>query len=160
VLGQALVLITILFALPTRLIQGAESNIEAVVPRLWITDRGINAVKRRLAELKQGAQTIYDALHTEQLSPEAIADIHVGMDRMDAQLHELHKAVEGYSFKWGRRGKKRIIPVPKVGSFIPMTLIVPVIVDCVVDGFLVGSTSAISLRAGIILGKKHANPTH
>ncbi len=133
--------------------QGSESNIEAVVPRLWITDRGISTVKKRLAELKQGALTIHEALHSEQLSPEAIAAIHVGMDRMDTQLHELHMAVEGYSFKWGRRGKKRIIPVPKAGSFIPMTLIVPVIVDCIVDGFLVGSTSAISPRAGIILGK-------
>jgi len=58
----------------------------------------------------------------------------------------------GYSFKWGRRGKKKIIPVPKAGSFIPMSLIVPVFVDCIVDGFLVGSTSAVSPRAGIILG--------
>ena len=71
---------------------------------------------------------------------------------MDNHLNQLHKTIEGYSFKWGRRGKKRIIPVPSAGSFIPMTLIVPVVVDCIVDGFLVGSTSAISPRAGLILG--------
>lgn len=33
-----------------------------------------------------------------------------------------------------------------------MGLIVPVFVDCIVDGFLVGTTSAVSPRAGIILG--------
>lgn len=122
------------------------------MPRIWITDRGIKSVNKRLAELKQGAVTISDALHNEELSTEALVDIHISMDRMDNQLHQLHQAIEGYSFKWGRRGKKRIIPVPKAGSFIPMGLIVPVIVDCIVDGFLVGSTSAVSPRAGIILG--------
>lgn len=64
-----------------RLIQGSCSNIEGIVPRLWITDRGISNVKRRLAELKQGAQGLYDALHTEALSTEDLVDIHVGMDR-------------------------------------------------------------------------------
>jgi hypothetical protein len=124
------------------------------VPRLWITERGIMSVKRRLAALKHGAQMIYEALLAEELTTEELVDIHVGFDRMDNQLEELHKAIEGYSFKWGRRGKKRIIPVPSAGSYIPMTLIVPVVVDCIVDGFLVGSTSAISVRAGLILGEK------
>lgn len=141
------------FALFHRLIQGSESNIEGVVPRLWITHRGVSSVKKRLAVLKQAAQAIYDTLHTDELSNEDLVEIHVGMDRMDNTLLELHHAIEGYSFKWGRRSKKRIIPVPKAGSTIPMTLIVPVFVDCIVDGFLVGSTSAISLRAGLILGQ-------
>ena len=123
-----------------------------VVPRIWITDRGISAVKRRLNELKQGALAISDALNSGEPTTETLVDIHMGMDRMDNNLNALHLAIEGYSFKWGRRGKKRIIPVPKAGSFIPMGLIVPVIIDCIVDGFLVGSTSAVSPRAGIILG--------
>ena len=135
-----------------RLIQGSCTDIVGVVPRIWITDRGINAVKRRLSELKQNALIISDALNRSELNTDTLVDIHVGMDRMDNNLNALHQAIEGYSFKWGRRGKKRIIPVPKPGSFIPMGLIVPVIVDCIVDGFLVGSTSAVSPRAGIILG--------
>ena len=134
-----------------RLFQGSGSDIEGVVPRIWITDRGIRAVKRRLEALKQGARTLGAALQDEVLDTEALVDIHVNMDRMDEQLAALHHAVEGYSFKWGRRGKKRI-PVPEAGSFIPMGLVVPVVIDGIVDGFLVGSTSAISPRAGIILG--------
>lgn len=121
---------------------------------MWITDKGIATVKRRLSALKSGAQGIYQALQVDQLSTEALVEIHVAFDRMDMQLDDLHKAVEGYSFKWGRRSKKRMVPVPNAGSFIPMTLMVPVVVDCIVDGFLVGTTSAISTRAGIILGPR------
>jgi len=136
-----------------RLIQGCESNIEGVVPRLWITHRGINSVKKRLAALKHAAQGVFEALHDDDLSTDTLVGVHKGMNHMDLRLHELHKAIEGYSFKWGRRGKKRIIAVPSTtGSFVPTSLIIPVVVDCIVDGFLVGSTSSISPRAGLILG--------
>lgn len=148
-----------------RLIQGSGSDIEAVVPRLWITEKGMHTVQRRLDLLKQGAESLSAALNLNDdnnnatttannhipISRDLLIDIHVNMDHMDHQILQLHKTVEGYSFKWGRRGKKQIIPVPKTGSFVPMSLIIPVIVDCIVDGFLIGSTSAISLRAGIIL---------
>jgi len=135
-----------------RLVQGSGSDIEAVVPRIWITDRGISAVRKRLRGLKEGALALGDVLNQDTLSKEALVDIHENMDQMDHYLDQLHLFVEGYSFKWGRRGKKSIIPVPQSGSYIPMSLLVPVTIDCIVDGFLVGSTSAISPQAGVVLG--------
>lgn len=62
---------------------------------------------------------------------------------------QLHETVEEYSFKWGRRGHKgAIAPMPVSGSTIPLGLIIPVTVDCIVDGFLVGTTCSISHSAG------------
>lgn len=137
-----------------RLIQGCESNIEGVVPRLWITHRGIHSVKKRLMALKQAAEGVHAVLNDEGLTTDDLVGVHKGMNNMDLRLNELHKAIEGYSFKWGRRGKKRIIAVPSTtGSVVPTSLIIPVVVDCIVDGFLVGSTSSISPRAGLILGR-------
>lgn len=93
-----------------------------------------------------------EVLSSDQLNSESIIEIHNNLANMDDQLNLLHDSVEAYSFKWGRRGKKRKIPIPSTGSKIPLSLLIPVTVDCVMDGFLVGSTSAISLRAGVVLG--------
>ena len=149
-----------------RLIQGAGSEIEAVVPRLWITERGLCSLKSRLKELRGFALNLQEAVDRgcagggigspvavglQQVDVRLLHEIHDTIDRMDRHVERLHETVENYSFKWGKRGKKRIIPIPTSGSYIPMSLIIPVTVDCIVDGFLLGTTSAISLRAGIVL---------
>ena len=43
-------------------------------------------------------------------------------------------------------------PVPVKGSIIPVSLVIPVAVDCAMDGFLIGLSCALSHRAGVILG--------
>jgi hypothetical protein len=101
------------------------------VPRIWITKHGISSVKKRLVGLKAGAFSLGSALTCEELSKDVLVDIHKYMDELDDHINELHHAIEGYSFKWGRRGRKCIIPVPQSGSTIPVSLIVPVIIDCI-----------------------------
>lgn len=134
-----------------RLIQGSGSDIEGVVPRLWITDQGVKNLHEKMSELRRGIGSLHRSLSSDELNRDSLIHIHNEIDQMDNNINQLHQTVENYSFKWGRRGKKRIIPIPKSGSYIPMGLIIPVTVDCIVDGFLVGSTSAISFRAGVIL---------
>eukprot|EP01034_Spumella_vulgaris_P022805 gene22805-28970_t len=135
-----------------RLIQGSESNIVGVVPRLWITESGKLSLRDGIVDLKQGAASLVRFLHQDKHDTESLVEIHRNMAEMDNQITHLHETVEEYSFKWGRRGHKRaLIIIPQTGSHIPLGLIIPVTVDCIVDGFLVGTTCSISHRAGIIL---------
>lgn len=123
------------------------------MPRIWITERGKRALHNGLAELHEGASRIEKYLNEEDLSKSALIKMHDTMGSMDDQIHRLHHTVENYSLKWGRRLKKRAaIPIPSTGSYIPMDLLIPVTVDCIVDGFLLGTTVSISSRAGYILG--------
>ena len=38
-----------------------------------------------------------------------------------------------------------------LGSFIPMNLIIPIIIDSMIDGFLIGLSTSIAIRIGFIL---------
>lgn len=135
-----------------RLLQGSGSEVEGVVPRIWITSRGKAALHKGLAELHDGASRISGYLNQQDLSRTALIAMHDTMGSMDDQLSRLHNTVENYTLKWGRRLKKRVIPIPSSGSYIPLDLLIPVVVDCMVDGFLLGTTVSFSGRAGLILG--------
>jgi zinc transporter ZupT len=41
---------------------------------------------------------------------------------------------------------------PELGATLPASLVIPVTLDCFVDGFLIGVTSGLSPHAGIVLG--------
>lgn len=71
------------------------------------------------------------------------------MHDMDRIIDKFHKQVEIVAFKWKRRKE---LPIPVIGSGIPGSLIIPVIIDCIIDGFVIGLTTSISFRAGLILG--------
>jgi zinc transporter ZupT len=134
-----------------RLIQGSESNIVGVVPRLWITESGKLSLRDGIVDLKQGAASLVRFLTQDKHDTESLVEIHRNMAEMDHQITHLHETVEEYSFKWGRRHKRALIIIPQAGSQIPLGLIIPVTVDCIVDGFLVGTTCSISHQAGFIL---------
>lgn len=134
-----------------RLVQGCESNIIGVVPRLWITEAGKASLIAGLEHLKSGARALVCFLKEDNPSTQSLIDIHSTMSEMDKYISELHDTVEEYSFKWGRRGHRGAIGLVPAGSTIPLSLMFPVTVDCIVDGFLVGTTCSISVRAGFIL---------
>ena len=59
-----------------RLIQGAGSDISAVVPRIWITDSGSEALRRSLEDLMAGAITVKAILSQEVLSKHKLKEVH------------------------------------------------------------------------------------
>mmetsp|Transcript_34344 Transcript_34344/g.49925 ORF Transcript_34344/g.49925 Transcript_34344/m.49925 type:complete len:565 (-) Transcript_34344:80-1774(-) len=137
-----------------RLLQGSESNVLSALPRIWVTEEGRRSLQRGVKNLKEYATRIKRVLHyisSNVLTKEVILEIYQNIDQMEREIVVLHDTVEGYSFKWRRRSKPNAFPLPKLGSTIPVSLIVPVMVDSMVDGFLMGATVAASHRAGLIL---------
>lgn len=131
--------------------QGCESNIIGIVPRLWITEAGKASLVTGLDLLKQDAKALVTFLSLEHPTAQSLVDIHRTMSEMDNYISKLHDTVEEYSLKWGRRRRGANIATVSAGSTIPLSLMLPVTVDCIVDGFMVGITCSISIRAGFIL---------
>jgi hypothetical protein len=88
---------------------------------------------------------------TDVVSPEALKVIYRLLRNMDRKLNNLHSTVDRAAFRYKRRSQK-MGPVPVKGSIIPVSLVIPVAVDCAMDGFLIGLSCALSHRAGVILG--------
>lgn len=86
-----------------------------------------------------------------KISTEALQEIYSHLRTMDNRLHSLHSTVDRASFRFKRRSQN-LGPIPSKGSFIPLSLVIPVIIDCAVDGFLIGLSCALSRRTGLILG--------
>jgi len=74
--------------------------------------------------------------------------MHNHMHDMDKQIEKFHNTVEISSFKWKRRKE---LPIPIQGSTVPPSLIIPILIDAMVDGFMIGLTSVMSFRAGFVL---------
>ena len=72
------------------------------------------------------------------------------MADMDKQITFFHDSVQKAASRWGR--KAYTLPDPELGDVIPAGLVVPVTIDCFVDGFLIGVTVALSPKAGVLLG--------
>ncbi len=85
-----------------------------------------------------------------------LINIYEYLDAMDKEIHGLHHVVEGYSFKWGTRqhrhhSKSRRADIPTTGSAIPWSFVISVVLDGMIDGLLLGTTSSFSWKAGMIL---------
>ncbi len=91
------------------------------------------------------------SLSRRKISTEALQEIYSHLRTMDNRLHSLHSTVDRASFRFKRRSQN-LGPIPSKGSFIPLSLVIPVIIDCAVDGFLIGLSCALSRRTGLILG--------
>jgi zinc transporter ZupT len=79
-----------------------------------------------------------------------VKEMHRHMVTMEEAITSLHEHVEKSSARWRRRN--RDLPDPELGATLPMGLVIPVTMDCFVDGFLIGVSVALCPSAGIILG--------
>jgi len=70
---------------------------------------------------------------------------------MHKRLDTMHSTVDRAAFRYKRR-KANLGPLPDVGSRIPLTLVLPVMIDCCCDGFMIGLIGQVSARAGLVLG--------
>ncbi len=83
------------------------------------------------------------------LDASAVQEMYVHMHDMEVQLNKFHFMVEQHGSRW-----RRSRPFPAVialGEAIPSSLIIPVIIDSMVDGLLIGITASISIKAGIVV---------
>jgi zinc transporter ZupT len=107
-----------------------------------------SALTRQQTQSSYASSTM---LRYPKLNRSQLKTLYNYLDDLDKELGQLHGTVEGYTYQWGKRSKSSMIPMPPTGSKIPMSFILPVTIDCIVDGFLLGITSSINFHAGMIL---------
>jgi zinc transporter ZupT len=148
-----------------RLLQGSEIEIhmtattgakDAVIVPLnstgsWVTEAKKHRIKGRLAGLKATVQHLVDHILEANIDKSTLTEMHEHMEHMESQLTMFHDTVEKASAKW-RRCRPTTMPITELGDTVPIDLVIPVTMDCFIDGFLIGVTCSIAPTAGIILG--------
>ncbi len=81
---------------------------------------------------------------------ESLKVIMHNLQKMDVLIHRVHNTVDSAAFYFMRR-KAHLGAIPVRGSKIPPSLVVPTVTDGIIDGLLLGMTSALSLRVGVVL---------
>ncbi len=114
------------------------------------------AMKQRLRNLKLIVEHTIEHINEKPVEEEnnvdsaLLQELHSHINEMDQQIESFHLSVETAAQKWKR--SSRVLVSTKLGDTLPVRLVVPVVVDCLVDGFLIGVSCALAPTAGIILG--------
>ena len=124
----------------SRLLEGSESDISAAMqknrsprnntdnPSWWTAPEKITKLEESLGSLKYMAQHLLEHIDTSKsITIPILREIHSHVDDMDIQLNTLHRATEDASFIWRRLTK--VMGMPAKGSFVPPSLIIPVVID-------------------------------
>ncbi len=114
----------------------------------WITEERVGKMRKRLNGLKSSAEHLIEHMQQPAIDKDTLQEIHEHMDFMDAQISHFHASVENVASKWHR---SHAMAITQMGDTLPMGLVVPVVIDCFVDGFLIGVSVALSPKAGFIL---------
>lgn len=132
-----------------RLLQGSESGRDDKIDfrKTWLTEDKKLAIKNEVNVLNHIVEHLMDHLSYDNINPESIQEIHDHMQDMDRHINQFHDFVDRWTWKW----KNTELVETTLGDVLPSSLIIPVTIDCFVDGFLIGVTIAISSRAGYIL---------
>lgn len=97
-------------------------------PSWWTSPEKKSTLEESLGSLKFMAQHLLEHIDTNKnITIPILREIHGHVDEMDTQLNSLHRATEDASFIWRRLAKVMGMPAP--GSFVPPSLIIPVIID-------------------------------
>ena len=132
-----------------RLLKGSETAMEDYLSTSarWPREKR-TAFQTTLKELKVMVNKLINQLNcAEVISDRDIESIHKEMNSIANMIKSFHDVVQRSPSTWGRH---LIIP-QRLGSKLPMGLIIPIVVDGFVDGFLIGVAYALSAEAGMIL---------
>ncbi len=141
-----------------------ESNIEATtrdhsiksplhlptpyVPPLNLTNERKEMILSNAEGLLMTANHLLEHISEPKLHKEHVKEMRIHMDYMDKQINAFHKSIEHVADRWHRN-------LPHIetqeGDTLPMGLVIPVYMDAATDGFLLGISATISLKAGIVL---------
>jgi zinc transporter ZupT len=132
-----------------RLLQGSECGKDDKIDfrKTWLTDDKKLAIKNEVKVLNHIVEHLMDHLSSAHIGPESIQEIHDHMQDMDRHIIHFHDYVDRWTWKW----KSTDLVETTLGDVLPNSLIIPVTIDCFVDGFLIGVTIAISPKAGYVL---------
>jgi zinc transporter ZupT len=134
-----------------RLLEGSEVTEHlSFQPSLsqWVTEERKAQIRKGVAGLRFTAEYLLEHIHEQAIDTKTLHEMRIHMDYMDKQIHYFHEHIENAASKWRRR---QLLETQE-GDYLPMGLVLPVLMDCWVDGFLIGISVAINLQAGIILG--------
>ena len=132
----------------TRLIQGSE-YVHGAMQRHGIAPRfeDIGQVQVILKELEKTAVHIMSHTNRE-VNPKGLVAIYGHLNQFRELVERLHDNIEKASHKWRR---SQPFEGNKPGDHISTSLVVPVCIDSMVDGFVIGMAFSTSLNAGIIM---------
>jgi zinc transporter ZupT len=132
-----------------RLLQGSECGREGHVDfrKTWLTEEKKLAIRNEVKVLNHIAKHLMEHLGSDNINSHAIQEIHDHMHDMERHINHFHNYVDRWTWKW----KSTDLVETTVGDVIPSSLVIPVTIDCFVDGFLIGVTLSLSNRAGIVL---------
>uniref|UniRef100_A0A7S3M8C8 Uncharacterized protein n=2 Tax=Spumella elongata TaxID=89044 RepID=A0A7S3M8C8_9STRA len=140
-----------------RLLQGSESEHFTSPPATnqkrrqtsnWVTEERKLGMKKKLSKIKLTAEHLLEHIDETQIDRGVLEEMYAHMATLDRQLTKFHDIVERNASKWQRNCS---LPQTQIGDRLPVNLILPVTIDCFVDGFLIGVSVAISPKAGFIL---------
>jgi len=114
----------------------------------WMTAERKEAIVSGIQGLIDGADHLLDHIAEPILDKSVVKEMRIHMEYMNKQIEKFHHSIENVTERWHRS-------LPKIeineGDKLPMGMIIPVFMDAMTDGFLLGISSTISLKAGIIL---------
>ena len=132
-----------------RLLQGSESNIVSKGKKnSWLNDEKKMNIKKRITALRYTSDHLLEHLNEAYIDQFLIKEIYEHMEEMDVHIHHFHESVDVAGKIWR---KSRPLLEPEMGATLPIGLIIPVTLDCVVDGFMIGISYGLQPTAGIIL---------
>ena len=118
-------------------------------PILWLSEHRHKAMGNKLRKLGYLAKHLLAHIDEGSFNVNVIQEIHHHIDEVEKHLLFFHEDVEKAFSKWH---KKRELVTPAPGAVIPSSLVTPVVVDAMLDGFLIGITASLNAKAGLILG--------
>lgn len=132
-----------------RLLQGSETLHSHGDGETWVTEDRRQGIIKGIKGLKHMARHLQEhIISPHEIDTEVVKELHLHIKFMDRQLTAFHHHIESVGSRWHRA--RELIPT-SFGDKLPLGLIVPVFMDSFVDGFLMGISSSISLKAGIVL---------
>jgi len=136
-----------------RLIQGSGVKAEKYMQRQNTIRKSIlsvttNEFQNNLVQLEHTAKHLVEHIRKPKVDKLALVEIAHHIKDMGRGIELAHRFVDNTTLRFRKISAS---PIPDVGSNLPLNLIIPVTIDCFVDGFLIGVSVAANPKAGYIL---------
>jgi len=134
-----------------RLLEGSETDqFNTLSSSTWVTEERKVNIRKGLTGLRFTVEHLLEHINEQTIDKSVLQEMRIHMDYMDKQINFFHENIEKVSQKWKRRYHQ--LPPTQEGDTLPLGLVLPVTMDCFVDGFLIGISTAINFKAGVVLG--------
>jgi zinc transporter ZupT len=125
-----------------RLLEGSETG----APRAMASEEK-TALRSKVSELKTALAHLQSHMSAPSLDRSTVKEVHDHFDELEGMLQSFH-SMSSETFSYWRRGDAHRHPL---GAKLPWSLIIPVVIDAFVDGFLIGLSCSLSHHAGLVL---------